>query len=74
MARNDHVTKTGKRRKSAIDARTLRHAVYAISQCCHKRAEEVEGWTKTQAGLAKTRFRGAKRGGAFSPWRWPLTI
>ncbi len=64
IARNDHVTKTGKRRKSAIDARTLRHAGYAISQCCRKRIEEVYGWTKTQAGFAKTRFRGAKRVGA----------
>ncbi len=61
IARNDHVTKTGKRRKSAIDARTLRHVGYAISQCCRKRIEEVFGWAKTQAGLAKTRFRGAKR-------------
>lgn len=61
IARNDHVTKTGKRRKTAIDARTLRHAGYAISQCCRKRIEEVFGWAKTQAGLAKTRFRGARR-------------
>jgi transposase len=61
IARNDHVTKTGKRRKSAIDDRTLRHAGYAISQCCRKRIEEVFGWAKTQARLAKTRFRGARR-------------
>ncbi len=61
VARNDHVTKTGKRRKTAIDGRTLRHAGYAISQCCRKRIEEVFGWAKTQAGLVKTRFRGAKR-------------
>jgi transposase len=61
IARNDHVTKTGKRRKSAIDARTLRHIGYAISQCCRKRIEEVFGWAKTQAGVAKTRFRGTKR-------------
>jgi transposase len=61
IARNDHVTKTGKRRKTAIDGRTLRHAGYAISQCCRKRIEEVFGWAKTQAGLAKTRFRGTRR-------------
>src|SRR6266852_5235551 len=61
VARNDHVTKTGKRRKTAIDGRTLRHAGYAISQCCRKRIEEVFGWAKTQAGLAKTRFRGTRR-------------
>jgi hypothetical protein len=64
LARNDHVTKTGKRRTSAIDARTLRHVGYAISQRCRKRIEEVYGWTKIQAGFAKTRFRGAKRVGA----------
>jgi len=57
----EHVTKTGKRRKTAIDGRTLRHAGYAISQCCRKRIEEVFGWAKTQAGLAKTRFRGTRR-------------
>jgi len=61
IARDDHVTKTGKRRKTAIDGRTLRHAGYAISQCCRKRIEEVFGWAKTQAGLAKTRFRGRRR-------------
>jgi transposase len=61
LARNDHLTKTGKRRKTAIDGRTLRHAGYAISQCCRKRIEEVFGWAKTQAGLAKTRFRGTRR-------------
>ena len=61
IARNDHVTKTGKRRRTTIDARTLRHAGYTISQCCRKRIEEVFGWAKTQAGLAKTRFRGTRR-------------
>lgn len=55
------MTKTGKRHKTAIDGRTLCHAGYAISQCCRKRIEEVFGWTKTQAGLAKTRFRGTGR-------------
>jgi len=32
-----------------------------ISQRCRKRIEEVFGWAKTQAGLAKTRFRGSQR-------------
>src|SRR5260370_5009191 len=50
VARNDHVTKTGKRRKTAIDGRTLRHAGDAISQCRRKRIEEVFGRAKTQAG------------------------
>lgn len=61
IARNNHMTKTGKRRKSAIDGRTLRHAGYAISQCCRKRIEEVFGWIKASAGLAKVKLRGRVR-------------
>jgi transposase len=61
IARDDHLMKTGTRRGSAIDGRTLRHAGYAISQRCRKRIEEVFGWAKCQAGLAKTRFRGRRR-------------
>lgn len=61
IARNDHVTKTGKWRRTAMDGRTTRHAGYAISQRCRKRIEEVFGWVKSQAGLAKTRFRGTLR-------------
>jgi transposase len=58
IAIDDHLTKTGKRRKTAIDGRTLRHAGYAISQCCRKRIEEVFGWIKTVAGLAQVKVRG----------------
>jgi transposase len=61
IARNDYVTKTGKRRKSAIDARTTRHAGYTISQRCRKRIEEGFGWIKMQAGMAKIRFRGTAK-------------
>jgi transposase len=61
IAINDHLTKTGKRRKTAIDRRTTRHAGYAISQRCRKRIEEVFGWIKSAAGMAKTRFRGRSR-------------
>ncbi len=61
IAVQDHLTKTGKRRKTLIDGRTTRHAGYAISQRCRKRIEEVFGWAKTQAGQAKTRFRGRRR-------------
>ena len=32
VAQNDAETKTGKKRKSAIDGRTTRHAGYAMSQ------------------------------------------
>ena len=58
IAIDGHLTKTGKRRKTAIDDRTLRHPGYAISQCCRKRIEEVFGWIKTNAGLAQVKVRG----------------
>lgn len=58
---NGHQTKTGKRRKTAIDRRTLRHAGYEISQRCRKRIEEVFGWIKSSAGLAKVKLRGRSR-------------
>jgi hypothetical protein len=58
IAIDGHLTKTGKRRKTAIDGRTLRHAGYAISQCCRKRIEEVFGWIKTVAGLSQGKVRG----------------
>jgi transposase len=63
-----HLTKTGKRRKTAIDARTTRHAGYAISQVIRKRIEEPFGWIKTVAVLRKTRHRGAQRVG------WMFTL
>lgn len=61
IAVQDHLTKTGKRRKTLIDGRTTRHAGYAVSQRCRKRIEEIFGWVKTNAGQAKTRFRGRQR-------------
>lgn len=61
IAIQDHLTKTGKRRRTEIDGRTTRHAGYAASQRCRKRIEEIFGWAKVQAGQAKTRFRGRRR-------------
>lgn len=58
IAIDGHVTRTGKRRKTAIDARTTRHPGYAISQCCRKRIEEVFGWAKSVAGMAQVKLRG----------------
>jgi transposase len=58
IAIDGHLTKTGKRRKTAIDGRTTRHAGYAISQCCRKRIEEVFGWIKTTGGIAQVKVRG----------------
>jgi transposase len=63
IARNDHLTKTGKRRKSALDGRTTMHLGYALSQRCRKRIEEAFGWIKTVAGQQKTRFQGVARVG-----------
>ena len=64
IAVQDHLTKTGKRRKTKIDGRTTRHPGYAISQVIRKRIEEVFGWTKQGAGLRQSKFRGLARVGA----------
>jgi transposase len=61
IAVDGHLTKTGKRRRTAIDARTTRHPGYAASQRCRKRIEEVFGWIKSAAGLAKVKVRGRAR-------------
>jgi transposase len=46
---------------SALDARTVRHPGYALSQRLRKRIEEGFGWMKTIGGLRKTRYRGRDR-------------
>jgi hypothetical protein len=56
IAIDGRLSKTGKRRKTAIDGRTTRHAGYTISQRCRKRIEEVFGWIKSSAGLAKVKL------------------
>lgn len=61
IAVDGHVTKTGKTRKTALDARTLRHAGYKVSLRIRKRIEEIFGWLKTAGGMAKTFFRGTAR-------------
>jgi transposase len=48
---------------TALDARTTRHAGYAVSQRCRKRVEEVFGWLKTIGLLRQTRHRGRDRVG-----------
>ena len=58
IAIDGYVTKTGKRRKTAIDGRTLRHIGYDISQRCRKRIEEIFGWIKTTGGIAQVKVRG----------------
>ena len=59
IAIDGHVTKIGKRRKTAVDGRTLRHPGYAVSQRIRKRIEEVFGWGKEIGGMRRTLLRGA---------------
>ncbi len=63
-----HVARnTGRRGGSAIDARTVRHPGYAVSQRRRKRIEECFGWLKDIALLRKLRHRGlAKVGWMFT--------
>jgi transposase len=67
IAADRRVSRHGVMRHSEIDARTTRHAGYAVSQRIRKRIEEVFGWTKSAAGIRQTKFRGIARvGWAFS--------
>lgn len=61
IAIDGRVSKHGVIRKTAVDGRTTRHPGYQISQICRKRIEEVFGWLKTQAGLAKVKLRGCAK-------------
>lgn len=56
-------------RRSAIDARTTRHAGYAVSQQKRKLVEQSFGWMKTVGGLRKLRHRG----GALVTWVFTFT-
>ena len=47
--------------RSSIDARTTRHAAYAVSQRKRKLVEEAFGWAKAIAGIAKVKVRGLAR-------------
>lgn len=53
-----HVAQNCNGRRSAIDARTTRHPGYRVSSVIRRRIESIFGWTKTVAGLRKTRYRG----------------
>jgi transposase len=61
IAIDGRVSKLGVVRKTAVDGRTTRHPGYRASQVCRKRIEEVFGWIKAQAGLAKIKVRGCAR-------------
>ena len=56
-----HIAQNISGRRSAIDARTTRHAGYAVSQQKRKRVEEPFGWGKTIGGLARPMLRGVKK-------------
>jgi transposase len=61
VAQNDTLTKTGKRRTSAIDARTTRHDGYAMSQSRRAMSECIFGWGKQHGTMRKTKHRGLAR-------------
>lgn len=50
-----------KKKGTAIDERTKRHAGYVVSQRMRKKVEEIFGWAKVIAGLRKARVRGEER-------------
>ena len=58
VAQNDALTKTGRRRTSAIDKRTTRHVGYRISQSCRAMVECIFGWGKQHGTMRKTKHRG----------------
>ncbi len=61
VAIDGHLSPKGVPRSTAVDRRTTRHPGYAVSQRCRKRIEEVFGWTKSAAGLAKIKLRGRRK-------------
>lgn len=56
-----HIALIKDRHTPGLDARTTRHAAYAVSQKKRKRVEEIFGWMKTYGGLRKTMMRGIGR-------------
>jgi transposase len=61
VTQNDCITPTGKRRQSAIDARTTRHEGYGLSQSCRAMIECIFGWGKQHGTMRKTKHRGVGR-------------
>lgn len=56
-----HIAQIEGRKTPGLDARTTRHAGYAISQRKRKRVEEIFGWMKAYGGLRRTLARGLAR-------------
>jgi transposase len=61
IAIDGRVSKHGVVRRTGLDRRTTRHPGYRASQISRKRIEEVFGWIKAQAGLAKVKLRGCAK-------------
>ena len=64
VVQNDAETKTGRRRRSAIDARTTRHDGYRTSQSRRAMIECIFGWGKQHGTMRKSKHRGLCRVGA----------
>ncbi|HUN00897.1 MAG TPA: IS5 family transposase [Halothiobacillus sp.] len=58
VTQNNGETKTGRRRRSAIDGRTTRHSGYAKSQSRRAMIECIFGWGKQHGTMRKTKLRG----------------
>jgi hypothetical protein len=58
IAVNGAVSKTGKRRMTAVDGLTTRHVGYSVRQRVQKRVEEVFGFIRAQAGHDQVKGRG----------------
>ena len=58
-----HVAQNTTNRSSAIDARTTRHAGYAVSQQKRKRVEQSFAWMKVIGMLRKVKLRGREKVG-----------
>jgi hypothetical protein len=58
VTQNEAITSTGKRRRSAIDARTTRHQGYGMSQSRRAMTECIFGWGKQHGTMRKTKHRG----------------
>ncbi|HUF21671.1 MAG TPA: IS5 family transposase [Burkholderiales bacterium] len=56
-----HIAQIEGRNTPGLDARTTRHAGYAISQQKRKRVEEIFGWMKAYGGMRRTLARGLAR-------------
>jgi len=69
MRATPHIAQHTTKRRSAVDARTTRHAGYAIRQQKRKLVEQGFGWMKTIGGLRKLRHRG----GRLAEWIFKFT-